>query len=109
MKPFRPATCKGVIPSLDAEGEIAGWIQHFSYPLLDSQTGQLIGVIEYLRNITEQKQTKEALNASEERYRTIIETIEDGYFEVDLAGNLTYFNDTLVRIHEYPGPKWRDE
>ena len=93
---------KETLPSLDAQGEIAGWIQQFSYPLLDSQTGQLIGVIEYIRNITEQKQTKEALNASEERYRTIIETIEDGYFEVDLAGNLTYFNDTMVRIFEYP-------
>jgi PAS domain S-box-containing protein len=55
-----------------------------------------------IRDITKQKQAVEALRLSEERYRTIIETIEDGYYEVDLAGNLTYFNDTIVRIHEYP-------
>jgi PAS domain S-box-containing protein len=52
--------------------------------------------------ISERKQMETALLASEEKYRSILETIEDGYFEVDLAGNLTFFNDVLIEILGYP-------
>ncbi|MCX7679459.1 MAG: PAS domain S-box protein, partial [Spirochaetes bacterium] len=48
-----------------------------------------------------------ALIESEERYRQIIHTIEDGYFEVDLKGNLTFFNDSLQRIIGYPKERMR--
>lgn len=42
-----------------------------------------------------------ALKRSEEKYRTIIESIEDGYFEVDHQGNLEFFNESLCRIMGY--------
>jgi PAS domain S-box-containing protein len=54
------------------------------------------------RDITEQKQAQEALRESEEKYRTILESIEDGYYEVDIAGNFTFFNDSMCRILGYP-------
>ncbi|HEJ84003.1 MAG TPA: PAS domain S-box protein, partial [Desulfobacteraceae bacterium] len=41
------------------------------------------------------------LQASEEKYRTILESIEEGYFEVDLSGNLTFFNDSVCKILGY--------
>ena len=44
----------------------------------------------------------QALRESEEKYRTILESIEDGYFELDLTGNLTFFNDSMCRILGYP-------
>jgi len=43
--------------------------------------------------INDRQQKEEALRESEEKYRTILENIEDGYFEVDLTGNLTFFNE----------------
>jgi len=52
-------------------------------------------------DITERKQTEEALRQSEERYRTILEEMEDGYYEVDLAGNYTSFNDATCRAYGY--------
>jgi PAS domain S-box-containing protein len=51
--------------------------------------------------ITERKRVEEALKQSEEKYRTILENIEDGYYEVDLTGNLTFFNDSLCRMLGY--------
>ncbi|MFQ5927238.1 MAG: PAS domain S-box protein, partial [Terriglobia bacterium] len=56
----------------------------------------------YAADITERKHAEEALRQSEEKYRTILENIEDGYFEVDLAGNLTFFNDSFRRLLGYP-------
>jgi PAS domain S-box-containing protein len=41
------------------------------------------------------------LQESEEKYRSILESVEEGYFEVDLAGNLTFFNDSLCKILGY--------
>lgn len=52
-------------------------------------------------DISRRKEIEKALRESEEKYRTIIEKIEDGYYEVDLSGNFTFFNDSLCRIQGY--------
>ncbi len=44
---------------------------------------------------------EKALRESEKKYRTILQSLEEGYFEVDLAGNLTFFNDAFVRWSGY--------
>lgn len=60
------------------------------------------GVIVCMRDITPQLQTERTLQTSETRYRTILDEIHDGYFEVDLAGNLVFFNAALIDILGYP-------
>jgi PAS domain S-box-containing protein len=42
-----------------------------------------------------------SLRHNEEKYRTILDNIEDGYFEVDLKGNFTFFNNSVCRILGY--------
>jgi PAS domain S-box-containing protein len=59
------------------------------------------GIILVSRDITERKKAEEALRESEEKYRTILETIEEGYYEVDLTGNFTFVNDSLCRMMGY--------
>jgi len=46
-----------------------------------------------------------ALQESEERHRNILDNIQESYFEMNLAGDLTFFNDSLIEITGYP----RDE
>ncbi|MCU0593920.1 MAG: PAS domain S-box protein [Desulfobacterota bacterium] len=41
------------------------------------------------------------LHPNEEKYKDILENSEEGYFEVDLAGNLSFFNKALCRITGY--------
>jgi PAS domain S-box-containing protein len=68
----------------------------FKPTLLDD--GRIVVV---LSDVTERKRAEDALKESEEKYRTILENIEDGYFEVDIAGNFTFFNDSLCRMLGY--------
>jgi PAS domain S-box-containing protein len=41
------------------------------------------------------------LRESEEKYRTILYSLEEGYFEVDLNGNFTFFNDAFAKWSGY--------
>jgi PAS domain S-box-containing protein len=47
------------------------------------------------------RRTEAALRESEERYRNIVDTIVDGYYEIDLEGRLLFVNDALLRIFGY--------
>lgn len=48
--------------------------------------------------VSERRKTAEALQKSEEKYRTILESIEDGYFELDMNGCFDFFNEAMARI-----------
>jgi two-component system cell cycle sensor histidine kinase/response regulator CckA len=56
---------------------------------------------ELIKDIAERRRAEEALKKSEERYRTIFEEIEEGYYEVDLAGNFIFFNDSFAKVVGY--------
>ncbi len=45
-------------------GVISGWIDLYSFPLLDRETGLMKGVIEYVRDVTEQRRAERALKDS---------------------------------------------
>ena len=70
-------------------------VEYFSTPIL--RDNRVMGVVVVFKDITERKQAEEALYRSEERYRIIIEQIEDGYFETDLSGNFTFVNNAECR------------
>jgi len=62
----------------------------------------------FLRDITERKRAEGKLRQSEEKYRAILGSIEEGYYEVDLAGKFTFFNDSMCQIFGYPGEELMD-
>ena len=51
--------------------------------------------------INQRQVIEEALRESEEKYRSIIETTKDGYYEVDPQGRMTFFNDAMGTILGY--------
>jgi len=44
------------------------------------------------QDLTEQEQAIQRLKESEERYRGILDSIDQGYYEVDLKGRYTFAN-----------------
>lgn len=57
--------------------------------------------LEDARIRNKQKQAEQELRQSEEKYRTILENIEDGYYEVDLSGRFTFFNESMRKTLGY--------
>jgi diguanylate cyclase (GGDEF)-like protein/PAS domain S-box-containing protein len=73
-------------------------VEIFGTPLMleDRQ----VGIYGIYRDITARRQAEDLLEQSEAKHRTIVECMNDGYFEIDLAGNLLFFNQSLARIFD---------
>jgi PAS domain S-box-containing protein len=63
---------------------------------------RIIGGVAVGADVIDKVHAELALQESEAKYRGILANIEDGYYEVDLHGNLTFFNDSLCEILGYP-------
>jgi len=61
----------------------------------------MMTVSEHVALAIERKMNEEALYESEAKHRDILDSIIEGYYEVDLKGNLTFFNSALCRILGY--------
>lgn len=65
------------------------------------QTSEVNGRVDHDATAPEALVPRSDSDGSDERYRTIIESIEEGYYEVDLKGNFVLVNDSLCRILGY--------
>jgi PAS domain S-box-containing protein len=72
-----------------------------SISLLRDSHGKPIGFRGVARDVTERRLARKAIEESEKKYRTILQSIEDGYYEVDLRGNMVFFNESMCKILGY--------
>jgi len=76
--------------------------------LVRERTIDLMQTNQQLRSqITVREEKEKELLKSEEKYRSIIENMENGYYEVDMDGNLTFFNEPLAEILGYSSDQLR--
>ena len=67
--------------------------------LVNARTAELERVNVELRSEIETRiMTQNALGQEEEKYRNILEGMEEGYFETDLRGRLTFYNNATANI-----------
>jgi two-component system, LuxR family, sensor kinase FixL len=69
-------------------------------PIVDV-AGRVVGASAIARDITESKRVEAALRASEERYRSIINSAVDAILVIDRKGEIEAFNDAAQRLFGY--------
>ncbi len=67
---------------------------------LRNEEGKLIGLHGVSRDVTQQKQSQEALQRSEQKYRQLAETAHDLIITVDLDFKITYANKAIFHYTE---------
>ncbi|MFX0039592.1 MAG: PAS domain S-box protein [Promethearchaeota archaeon] len=86
-----------VIESLTTINSKETWFEVSRIPLHDTK-GKVVGILVTYEDITVRKIAEQKLKESEEKYRGILENIKESYFEVDLNGNFTFFNEALCEL-----------
>jgi PAS domain S-box-containing protein len=76
------------------------WVES-SLSYLRGKDNKPLGMLATTRDISDRKRAEADLKKSEEKYRTIIENMEDSYNEVDLKGNFILFNESMRRMSGY--------
>ena len=79
-----------IVPGLP--GSPIQWVELYSYPIIDHDTGNVTGVVEFVRDITSRKLTEEALQTSEHSLRTLFETMVEGVIWVNADGTFERAN-----------------
>jgi PAS domain S-box-containing protein len=86
----KQSSCE-LVPKTGPSGENTGWLDLYTFPIIDSANGRLKGVIEYVRDITDHKRLEEEL-----RQAVKMEAVGR------LAGGIAHdFNNLLTAIMGY--------
>lgn len=101
-----PADRAGVIKTLDESGKVRDVEAQFTgksgnvlVGLYSAEIVEIKGepyLLSLLNDITERKRAEEALQASEERYRQIVETSREGIWSIDRDARTTYVNQQMA-------------
>jgi len=81
----------------DKEG-ISRYIHCIANVALRDEDGKPTGVLEICRDITERKQTEEALRISERKYSDLVQQSPDAIISLDKIGNFLSFNPAAEQV-----------
>lgn len=76
------------------------WFEGRAFPLQVKAEKRMVTFL--ARDITQRKQTEEALRENEEMFRAIGTSAQDAIVMMDSQGNISYWNESAERIFGYP-------
>jgi len=91
-----------VVPKRGPKQKIIGWLDLYSFPLLDEEGGHIIGVIEYVRDISERKKAEQKLKESEIKYKYFFENAQVGLYWSRISdGKFLECNEQFAKLFGY--------
>ena len=90
---------------LHKEGRIV-WVRIRISRVTESSEGWHF--VTHLEDITERKRAEEAIRASEERVRLLMDSTAEAIYGIDLQGNCTFANTACLRMLGYADSQSRD-
>ena len=82
------------------ENNLRGYFMFSATPLFNA-AGRRIGTVEVARDISKRKQTEDALQESENIFRSITESATDAIVSVDREDNIVMWNQTAEKMFGY--------
>ncbi|MGD0252202.1 MAG: PAS domain S-box protein, partial [Verrucomicrobiota bacterium] len=80
------------------------WIQDRGFPVRDG-SGKVYRIVGIAEDITQRKETEDALRNAEARYRSIFENATEGIFRTTPEGRILIANPALARMFGYQSPQ----
>ena len=94
IKTKKPATAEFFEPHLGVHLEIS------TSPIFNDK-GEVMACVHVVRDITERKRMEEALERSEERLRSVVQTAKDAISITDSRGNIIFWNGAAEAMFGY--------
>jgi len=98
-KVFQTGEPEEIVVQAKGPGGQASWYEDRLIPI--EKDGEIDSIMFIAKEITDMKVAQERLRQSEARYRTVLENMKEGYFEVDLTGTFTSYNKAFSEILGY--------
>ena len=95
-------TERAIVPGL--EGSAVEWIELFSYPMLDPASGEVTGVVEFVRDITERKQAEETQRLLSQENAALLSISQD-LNRLDLEALLRTIGERAKALFEADGSR----
>ena len=77
------------------------WLSVTNHPEKDPKTGQVVAVIGVAHDITETHLAQQAMQESEAKYRTLIDSMQEGIIRLDLSDRIEHVNRRLCDMVGY--------
>ncbi len=89
----------GEVRNINAEGKF--FVSFLAASRLFDENGKLLGSMGVSRDVTQAKRDQEALKASEERYRDLVDNATDLIHSTDMEGKILFVNNAWKRTLGY--------
>lgn len=89
----------GEVRNMNADGKV--FVSFLAASRLFDENGKLIGSMGVSRDVTQAKRDQEALKASEERYRDLVDNATDLIHSTDMNGKILFVNNAWKRTLGY--------
>lgn len=98
-----------LVPKRGEKFKPVGWLELYSFPLFDSASKEIKGVIEYIRDISEQKKTEDRLKELYENYQSIFNSVDASIIVQEVkTGKIVDVNPKMCEMCGYSREEMRN-